>query len=241
MRPVIGITTHLSEDERTMQLGRTYSEVMLQMGALPVMLPATTDAEAISMYASQIDGLLLSGGVDVDPAHFGEMTDWACGTISPLRDEFEMKLLSEILSASAKKPILGICRGFQVLSVALGGSLYQDIQSGVSDKTLSHRQKQRAVYPSHPVTIDEHTKLHRIIGSDSCMVNSLHHQAVRHLPAGMKASAIAPDGIIEAAERVEHPFCMGVQWHPEQLWNQPGGDVHARLFNAFVEACNVVH
>ena len=142
MRPVIGITTHLSEDERTMSLGRTYTDVMRHMGTLPILLPATTDAEQIARYAGMIDGLLLSGGVDVDPLLFGETTDWACGTISPLRDEFELKLCAELLRQGTK-PILGVCRGFQVLNVALGGTLYQDIQSGAEGRTLAHRQKQR--------------------------------------------------------------------------------------------------
>lgn len=236
MRPVIGITTHLSDDERTMQLGRTYTDVMLHMGALPMMLPATTDAQVIAQYAHQIDGLLLSGGGDVDPQLFGETTDWVCGAISPLRDDFEMKLCAELLHTSSK-PILGICRGFQVLNVALGGTLYQDIQSGVKVKTLSHRQKQRAIYASHSVAITPDTKLRDIVQSDTVMVNSLHHQAVHVIAEGFAVSATAPDGIVEAAELTGHPFCIGVQWHPEQLWNQPGGQVHELLFRAFAEAC----
>lgn len=236
MRPVIGITPHLSEDERTMQLGRTYTDVLLHMGALPVILPATTDTQVIARYAGMIDGLLLSGGVDVDPQLFGETTDWACGTISVLRDDFEMKLCAELLR-EGRKPILGVCRGFQVLNVALGGTLYQDIQSGVQGHTLSHRQKQRAIYPSHSAAVAPGTQLNAIVQTDSIMVNSLHHQAVKALPDGFVTSATAPDGVIEAAELLGHPFCMGVQWHPEQLWNQPGGDAHAQLFRAFADAC----
>lgn len=236
MRPVIRITPHLSEDEGTMQLGRTYSDVMLALGALPVLLPVTTDAQLIAQYAQQIDGLLLSGGVDVNPQLFDEATDWACGAISPLRDDFEMKLCAELLR-KGEKPILGICRGFQVLNVALGGTLYQDIQSSGAGRTLSHRQKQRAVYTSHSVAVASNTQLRGIVQADSILVNSLHHQAVKALPTAFVPSATAPDGVIEAAELQGHPFCIGVQWHPEKLWDQPGGEPHKQLFKAFVDAC----
>lgn len=238
MRPVIGITTHLSEDERTMSLGRTYSDVLIHLGAVPMMLPATTDKQAIGEYVNLVDGVLLSGGYDVDPLLFGENTEWACGTISVLRDAFEMELCKAVL-ARGDKPVFGVCRGFQVLNVALGGTLYQDIQSD-KDGSICHRQKQRAVYPSHAVSIMQGTKLSDMMQAESILVNSLHHQALKQLPDGFAVSALAPDGIVEAAEKLDHPFCMGVQWHPEQLWNQPGSEIHERLFAAFVKACSRV-
>ena len=236
MRPVIGITTHLSEDERTMSMGRTYSDVLIHLGAVPVMLPATTDTKAIAEYVNLADGVLLSGGCDVNPLLFGENTEWACGTVSVLRDAFEMELCKALL-ARGDKPILGICRGFQALNVALGGTLYQDIQSDKKG-SICHRQKQRAVYPSHSVSIAQDSKLRSMMQAESILVNSLHHQALKQLPDGFNVSAMAPDGIIEAAELRDHSFCMGVQWHPEQLWNQPGSEIHERLFTAFVQECS---
>ena len=240
MKPIIGITTHLSDDERTMQLNRTYSNALIKAGALPVLLPATTDPSIIDKYSSMVDGLLLSGGGDVDPQLFGETTEWACGTISPLRDVFELALCKALLNGHIKKPIFGICRGFQVLNIALGGTIYQDIQTGVSSKTLSHRQKQRAVYPSHSVAVTPGSMLHRIVNCDALMVNSLHHQALKDLPDGFVPTAVAPDGIVEAAELSGHPSCFGVQWHPEQLIDQPGCDAHWHLFLAFVANCKAI-
>lgn len=236
MQPLIGITTHLSEDERTIQNNRTYSDALIAAGAIPVLLPVTNDPEVIRLYAERIDGLLLSGGVDVNPAMFGEDQRWECGSVSVLRDEFE-KQLCDILLRDSTKPILGICRGLQLLSVALGSSMYQDLATCFDGKTLSHRQKQRAVYCSHRVEIKPGSRLHQIYGTETVMVNSLHHQAVRNLPEHLLESAKAPDGVIEAAELRGHPFCIGVQWHPEVIWDEPGGEIHQRLFQAFVQAC----
>lgn len=236
MRPVIGITTHISDDERTLQNNRTYSDALLAVGALPLLLPATTDANVIGQYADLIDGLLLSGGVDVDPTLFGENQKWACGGVNTLRDDFEMKLIKSMLR-HPDKPILGICRGIQILNVALGGDLYQDLQSSFETETICHRQKQRAVYCSHSVEVRPGSKLHAIYGEERIMVNSLHHQAVRKLPEGVLPSAVAPDSVVEAVELQGHPFCLGVQWHPEVIWDEPGGEIHAKLFSAFVDAC----
>ncbi len=236
MRPVIGITTSISEDERTLQLNQCHTKLLFSLGALPILLPVTTDAAIIAQYVQLVDGVMLTGGNDVDPLTFGEYQSWLSGSISPLRDQFELTLCREIVT-HPEKAVIGICRGFQVMNIALGGDIHQDIREGCGQKTIAHRQKQLARYASHPVALAEGSILHRVTGEDTLMVNSLHHQALRNMAEGFAVTATAPDGIIEAAELTGHPFFMGVQWHPELLWQPESGDTpHRRLFEAFVEA-----
>lgn len=232
--PVIGVTTSITEDESILQLNRSYVSALTRAGTLPILLPAVTEASAISRYATMCDGLLLSGGGDVDPALYGASTRWECGTVSPLRDAFELALCREMLRL--RKPILAICRGIQVLNVALGGTLYQDLQAE-RPGCLAHRQKQPSCYAAHPVTVVPGSQLYDILGDTGLHVNSLHHQAVKEPGDGAVICAAAPDGIIEAIEVPQFPFCIGVQWHPERLWDQPSTSLHARLFRAFAEAC----
>lgn len=236
MRPVIGVTTNVIESESVWHIRRTFTDAVIAAGGLPLLLPATTDAGLIAEYLQHIDGLLLSGGEDVDPTYFGEAQSWQSGAINPFRDAFELTLCKEALKC-AGMPIFGICRGLQVMNVALGGDIYQDLQSGFPGKTAAHRQKQPAKYTSHPIAVSAGTKLHEIVGSGQALVNSLHHQALRKLGDNMVASAIAPDGVIEAAELAGHTFFVGVQWHPELLWDMPGGEANKRLFETFVDAC----
>ncbi len=238
MRPVIGITTSISEDERTFQLNQCHTKLLFSLGALPILLPATTDAGIIAEYVRMADGVMLTGGNDVDPIVFGEHQSWLSGSISPLRDTFELTLCRELVK-HPEKAVIGICRGFQVMNIALGGDIWQDIREGCGSKTIAHRQKQLARYASHPVTLAGGSILRRVTGADTLMVNSLHHQALRNMADGFNVTATAPDGIIEAAELTGHPFFVGVQWHPELLWQPDVGDTpHRRLFEAFVAACS---
>ena len=234
MKPVIGLTTSINEDESVLMMNRSYISAVTAAGALPVLLPATDDPDVIAGYVQMIDGLLLTGGGDIDPASFHENQEWACGEISPVRDAFELQLCKAYL-ARGKGPVLGICRGVQLLNVALGGSLYQDLAAAYPNATLAHRQKQRGIYPSHNNSISPGSRLSRILSAHEIRVNSHHHQALKRVADTLSVSATAPDGVIEAVEMRDHPFCIGVQWHPERLWNQPGGEMHARIFQAFVE------
>lgn len=236
MQPIIGFTTSTNEDESVLQMNCSYLNALTHADAIPVLLPPTIDPSVITRYAQLVDGLLLSGGVDIDPLRYGENQQWDCGEISPLRDAFELAICKEFLLQ--KKPVLGICRGVQVMNVALGGSLYQDLQHTASDHSIAHRQKQRSCYASHPVTIFRETLLHQIFDADELPVNSLHHQAVRHIGEGLVPSACSPDGIIEAIEMPSQPFFIGVQWHPERLWDQQETEMHSKLFSAFVRACS---
>lgn len=233
-RPLIGITAGLNDQEKYQTLSRSFMEAVFTQGALPVMLPLTTDEALLRDYADKLDGFLFSGGVDVDPLLFGEYQHPACGTICPLRDEHELTL-ARLLIDRGDKPVLGVCRGLQVLNIALGGDIYQDLPAQYEGNLIAHRQKQPAAYASHPVEVTEGSLLHRITGRDKLMVNTLHHQAIRHI-GQWQVCATAPDGVIEAAELPSHPFFLGVQWHPEVLFRHD--DPASSIFAAFVNACS---
>ena len=142
--------------------------------------------------------------------------------------------LARILHEKRSKPVLGICRGMQVMNVALGGSIYQDIEADYGRPALAHRQKQNSSWPSHEAAIARGTRLACIIGRDAIRVNSIHHQAVKEAAEGLRVNAVAPDGIIEGFESLTHPFYLGVQWHPERLWQKD--ETAAAIFRAFADA-----
>jgi putative glutamine amidotransferase len=188
-----------------------------------------------------IGGLLLPGGGDVEPARYGEEPHPSLVDVEPLRDEFEIALVRE--ARSRNLPIFAICRGLQLLNVALGGTLVQDIPSQVPG-ALEHRlavPPHEAFALAHEVWIDKDTKLARLMserlgGADTCDVNSRHHQAVKQVAPNFHVSATAPDGVIEAIEDPSAPFCLAVQWHPENFWRT--GEFRP-LFETFVEAAQM--
>lgn len=262
--PAIGITgldDRPTLDQHAPRFGQnqTYFYALARAGAAPLLIPNLTDKTLLRTLYELLDGLLLSGGEDVDPARYGETRHEKCGSISPDRDEVELTLVRWAMDD--KKPLLAICRGIQVLNVALGGSLYQDIQAQVPG---ANRHDWYPNYPrnrlSHTVHITPQTHLARILETGSprqplsgsqvsshglarrdeaqdmtLPVNSLHHQSVKDVAPGLIVAARAPDGIIEAVEAEGHPFAIGVQWHPEELAN---GDARAQwIFDALVEAC----
>lgn len=236
MRPVIGLTHSIQQDEARLMMPLSYSNVIREAGGTPILLPITRDEEVIAAYAELVDGVLFSGGEDVDPAFYGEEQLWACGDVIPLRDEFELKLCRILLEKYPEKPILGICRGEQVLNVACGGTLYQDIRSQLPG-CIAHQQHQISPYASHKVTIDEASKLHDIFCTANIMVNSFHHQAVKDIAQSLRITARASDGVIEGFEMPDHPYFIGVQWHPERLVEREQNAAHKQLFRSFVDAC----
>lgn len=233
-RPIIGITPGLSDDERRVTTPRSKMDVLLGCGAVPVLLPLTSDEEALRTALSAVDGVMFSGGGDLNPLLFGELQRPGCGAISPLRDEMELTLC-RLLLEDGHKPVLGICRGLQVMNVALGGDIYQDLTADFRGTPFLHRQQQPSRYPSHPVTLTPDSPLRSITGEERLLVNSLHHQAIRRLGKGFVSCAEAPDGVIEAAWLPEHPFFLGIQWHPECLWTEDCAS--KAIFLAFVSAC----
>ncbi len=236
MRPLIGLTHSIQQDERRLYLPASYANAIREAGGTPIILPLTRDEEDIARYAALVDGVVFTGGDDIDPQSYGEEQLWACGDVSPLRDEFEVKLTRLLLEKHPEKPVLGICRGAQVLNVALGGTLYQDLKSQLPG-CICHQQHQGSSYTAHRVNIQEGTKLHAIYGDAHTMVNTFHHQAVKELAEGAILTATASDGVIEGFELPDHPYFVAVQWHPELLVTREENAVHKRLFSSFVTAC----
>jgi putative glutamine amidotransferase len=213
---------------------QTYLDALVRAGAAPLLIPNLADQALLRTVFESVDGLLLSGGDDVDPAHYGEDRHEKCGTITPERDVAELALIPWAIDEG--KPILAICRGIQVLNVALGGSLFQDIQAQVpgAQKHDWHGGYPRT-HPAHVVEITAQTRLAGLLGATSLPVNSLHHQAVKKVAPRLVVAGRTRDGIVEAVEAEGHPFAIGVQWHPEEL---AGDDARAqRLFDALVQAC----
>ncbi|HVB38000.1 MAG TPA: gamma-glutamyl-gamma-aminobutyrate hydrolase family protein, partial [Vicinamibacterales bacterium] len=186
---------------------------------------------------ASIDGLLLTGGVaDVDPARYGQARHAAVTQTDPARDEFELTLATR--ACEVNLPVLAICRGAQVLNVARGGTLVQDIPSEVPG-AVTHTVPTPPYAIAHEVWLNKDTLLWRLMHetlaeSDSCSVNSRHHQSIGRIASGLEVGATAPDGVVEAVEAPGLRFCLGVQWHPENFWRT--GEFRA-LFEGFVEAC----
>jgi len=212
------------------------SDALARAGALPLLLPKLADAARLAALIDLIDALVLSGGSDVSPELYGEVAlrpEWAG---DPERDRYEQQLITATLAAG--KPILGVCRGAQILNAALGGGLYQDLGAQL-EGALVHRDWDRYDDNSHTVTIAAGSFLADIYGAGEVLINSVHHQAIRALAPGLRAVATAPDGVVEAIERIDDErFLLGVQWHPE--WTDLGSAQTrapgAPLFAAFVAA-----
>jgi putative glutamine amidotransferase len=221
---IIGITANYDEGEKNYYLRDAYVSAIQKAGGTALILPPSEDDALIDSYMGICRGFILSGGGDIDPFHWGEMPEWALGEINPLRDHFELALARKILEKNL--PLLGICRGCQLLNVAAGGTLMQDI-----DSCLSHEQKAPRSYPFHAIFIKKGSLLSRIVNKRQIRVNSFHHQAVKKTAACLRVSACASDGTVEAIEALQG-FALGVQWHPEYLLED-----HAHsLFRALVKA-----
>ena len=225
MRPTIGITSNYNDIEKEYRLKNPYVLSVYRAGGTVIILPPVRDGDLIEHYTVICDGLVFSGGGDIDPDYWGEAPSNNLGPINPLRDYFEVLLAKK--AAKMALPVLGICRGCQVLNVALGGSLYQHINS-----QLSHQQKAPRNYPFHSVTVENNTMLRKITRMRNIRVNSFHHQAVKKTGLNICISAYALDRTAEAIEKTDHPFFIGVQWHPESLEDK----YSFSLFQALVEA-----
>ncbi len=229
MKPMIGITSDVERESKYV-LNEQYAKAVIRAGGLPIILPCGIEADVIRI-ARELDGVLLTGGGDIDPMLFGEEPHPRLGEISPARDSLELALIHEMLAVD--KPILGICRGLQILNIALGGNMYQDIYAQ-SDKTLlQHSQKSPRSHRSHFVQVKKGTILSSIAQAERIKVNSYHHQAVKDVLKPLVVSGTANDGMIEAIESKVHRFVMGVQWHPEALVEN-GDAVSLRLFENFI-------
>lgn len=240
--PLIGVTTSITFTPKAKTPERafvnsSYLLAVQQAGGVPVPLPPQLDDRALEELASRLDGLLLTGGGDMDPRAFGESPHPTVYEVSPARDRLEMTLVERCISEG--KPILAICRGIQVLNVALGGTLYQDVASDPGTQ-IQHQQDKDGTprdEPTHQVKIAAGSVLGRVLGVTDLSVNSLHHQAVKALGKNLVAVAHAPDQIIEGIELKDagpERFVLGVQWHPEELVSHDAAS--RNLFSALVSA-----
>ena len=211
MKPLIGISSYGRAGEReTFSVPCEYVDVVRMAGGVPVILPPV--AEEVPEALGAVRGLILSGGGDVDPAHYGGARHDANYGISLERDQFELALARAAVE-HATLPVLCICRGVQLLNVALGGDLIAHIPDHFGEQVI-HRNERRLPVP-HPVRLDPESRIARILGATELTVQSVHHQAVGALGRGLRAVAWSEDGVIEAIESDRHAFVIGVQWHPE--------------------------
>ena len=225
LSPLIGITTCTHDAGGPVEsVHRVYVDAVVAAGGTPVVLPILAPADAPGML-DRLDGLLLSGGADVEPAAYGADAHPAVYGVDPARDAWELAL-----ARAATVPVLGICRGSQVLNVAAGGTLVQHLADVTAE---THRDADRSGELVHDVRVVPGSRLHAVVGGLGVGVNTLHHQAVDSVGAGLVVSATAPDGTIEAVEGAGERLVLGVQWHPELL---PGHEEHASLFAWLVSA-----
>lgn len=215
-------------------LRETYTDAILKHGGLPVLLPEVLDEETARCYMEQLDALLLSGGGDIEASRFGEEKLPESGEPDLQRDASE--ILLTCLAYEAKMPVFGICRGLQVLNVALGGSIYQDIPVQLGISGSAHRQEMAGDRVHHRVNFKSDGLFASIIGSDSMMTNSLHHQSIKNIADALIAEGYTEDGIVEAVSGRDFPAVLGVQFHPELLTAE--SEAADALFGYFVrQAC----
>lgn len=229
-KPLIGITTSYGND--LYQLRYTYVESVKLAGGIPIILPFVNDIQMAREILANVDGLLLSGGVDVQPLEYGEEPERGLGSVDPVRDRSELLYIEA--SKQSKLPVLGVCRGHQILNIAYGGTLYQDIPSNIKG-ALKHSQSIPGQFPSHSILVDKDSHLYSIIGTDSVTVNSFHHQSVKDVAPGFKVTARAKDGVVEGMEGLPTYNVVSVQFHPEYFAADNQDPMWVRLFADLVE------
>lgn len=236
--PRIGIPTNLTLVEQGKFIGmerlsvpRDYIHGIVRAGGVPILLPIIDSLEILKEQVNSVDGILLAGGQDVHPHFYEEEPSHFLEDVCLDRDHFEMEIVKE--AYAQKKPILGICRGLQLINIAFGGTLYQDISTEYPDNHYQHSQNARRDAASHHVEILSGTKLHEVMGSEKIVTNSFHHQSIKKLAPGFKATAFAKDRMIEGIERLDPSLVLGVQWHPEMMLNS--APEMQRIFNLLVE------
>jgi len=242
-RPLIGVTVDWDDEGRVVEkrvrtegayfLYSAYTTAITDAGGVPLLIPHFSDSELIESVLDGVDGLLVTGGdFDIDPITYGEEPEEDIGRVVEARTKSETELI--LRAIKAEMPILAICGGEQLLNTVCGGTLVQDIARAIP-KALRHEQVIPKNQPSHKVKVSPSSHLVKIVNSDQLEINSTHHQAVKDVGKGIRINATAADGVIEGIELVEHPFAIGVQWHPELLAHRD--ERQASIFQAFVSAC----
>lgn len=215
-------------------INAAYISAVEDAGAVPFIIPVSNDLEKTKKLIDLCDGLLFPGGEDIDPGYYGENPHKNLGEIRPEVDKFLFHSL--LYALEQRKPALGICKGMQMIVVATGGSLYQDIYSQREEETFLHCQSGRRTYGVHQVQIDKDSRLFQILETGQIATNSMHHQSVRTLGKGLRLSAHTEDGIVEAVESLDGRL-IGVQWHPEEMVPESGA--MKRLFKNLVQRASV--
>lgn len=238
-KPLIGVTPLYDYNLSSWWMVPGYMEGILAAGGIPVMMPFTDDSEVIEQEAERLDGAVITGGPDVDPSYYGETPLLRCGLLAPKRDVNEFAAAKALIAHD--KPILGICRGMQLINTLCGGSLYQDLESQHPTLTL-HDQKEPNYIPSHKIDIIPGTPLAEwLSGMTELEINSFHHQAVKVLGEGLEPMAFSQnEDLIEAFYAPAKKFCCGVQWHPELLHKSSVRKYHDEqlsVFRALINAC----
>ncbi len=232
--PIIGVTTYQGKNDEGFPISavqRAYIDSLIAAGCIPLLIPSSLSGKMLQPLLSHLDGVLFTGGGDIGIDRFYGEPHHRITNVDPERDSIELSLLAAFIEM--KKPFLGICRGFQMINVGLGGSLFTDI-GDQKPGALKHDYypDYPRTYLAHKVEVIKGTRLAKILGETEILVNSLHHQGAKELSPGLVQSAFAPDGLVEGIELPDHPFGIAVQWHPEWLKDQPP---MRHLFESFVE------
>ncbi|MEO7502735.1 MAG: gamma-glutamyl-gamma-aminobutyrate hydrolase family protein [Gemmatimonadaceae bacterium] len=243
VRPVIGVTTQTLEEvpdelPRCWIMSQRYVRTLTASGAVPWIIPLLEDAETLRAIYDKLDGVFLPGGVDIGPDSYEETPSSALGRTDPDRDRTEIMFARWAMNDG--KPILAVCRGAQLLTVAAGGKLYQDLATEYPGAIKHDYFPKAGVHTRqdlvHPVEIVPDTRLSRLIGTSTVLVNSMHHQGIRHLTPALIANAFSSDGLIEGVESADEDFVLGVQWHPEDLADTEPS--MRSMFDAFITAAS---
>jgi len=231
-RPVIGLTiSYATEKKPACSLPGDYVDSVLLAGGLPVLLPPVDEVDLVAEFLARVDGLILTGGADIDPAEYGEGPHPKTKLLHPRRSRFELAVARSAFQKGL--PVMGICLGCQVLNVALGGSLYQHVPEQI-DSSLTHSPGTAGDRSEHQIRIEPGSLLARILGVTTLRANSSHHQAIKAVAPPLRPVAWSQDGVVEAAEGQAPAFLLAIQWHPENLATE--SPRHRALFEALVEA-----
>jgi len=234
-KPFIGLTTtHTSKSSKTPKYGVNvlYAKAISSAGGLPVLIPLNLSEDDLDSLIFNLDGILFTGGNDIDPRQYGNSSHRKVEGVDEERDRVEIHLVKKLISSS--KPFLGICRGFQVINVAMGGTLYGHLPDQFPGNVIHDNHDLPRNFIAHSVSVDTDNCLSKIFSSTQAEVNSLHHQGVRRLASELLPAAYAPDNLIEAFELPRYPFGLAVQWHSEELQEV---EIMRNLFQAFVDSC----
>lgn len=232
-KPLIGVLPLFDGNYQNIWMFPGYTDAIIESGGIPLVLNLLDDSNDIDRLVDQFDGFLFTGGQDIHPSEYGQIALPFLKEFYPPRDFMEKKLLESIIIRD--KPVLGVCRGMQLINTVLGGELFQDIpEQMVSEIKVLHQQQGQYKFPVHPVHVKKNSLLYEVLEEERLMVNSMHHQGISILSSRLLANAFSDDGLVEAVAIPELSFGLAVQWHPEFLWQN--SNLHLRLFQAFVAA-----